>query len=856
MSQEDKCSILDELANCSGYDIALMTTFSFEISFFERAVLNRLYAKDVKKISLFVDSKELDRALQDVDTLHMGSHIGRKYMVNPVRMNSSFHPKVILLLGEKKARLFVGSANIKTSGYSINNEIFNFIDYNPEHPEYLDVIVAAIDFFHDMNKVSYQLDNDILKAAKDYIYYHKAKRNGEVYLLQNMTAPILEQAADLIAGDVESISIAVPYYDKELVALQIIKQKYPNADIHLYIQNERSTFQVVYNDEKRIVEHIDIFSRFKNNPSSSGGNFYHGKVFLFKTKDASYILYGSANCTQAALTRSYARGGNIECDLFEVGSLTDFDYFFDNMELTKGEKLIGQVIVYEKTEPANFTFKYGEAKGDLELHIAYSKVLKALEITVGEQTLEYKLEKDELIVMVPEEFRNVLSDIFDITISYEDGKENIRCWTFSPTILANYRGTRSNKNELNGFDIDSTGDKYLEDRINFFKAEVTCLTEWQEYKKNQIYMNQIKQEQQGDDEEANDFIVDFQIPDVYRYAYKQYNAASKIRGMFIHRFLGTAAVFSEKTDGKSTTKKYDVESKKPQNRKPRKATSAEKSFERFIKGKVNGMMNDVYVNVIEVEHYIGLVAVVFEIFEKYSRKELVENIFTPDYIVKTKIGFLSKIIGKDIEENAEYTKLRSAVIAKSFSLLLENYRFYKALSDRDEAWEYMSLNRSFLNVIEKKYNLRQGYENYIKQLLLAGDENAIVFGYNAACAYIEELYGYKNYSQLCDYIAIQYGEAAISIKDSSLYINAQSENIREHDRPNIEVLKEIAKYSRNVSKISSVYVTVKNVGPNSGNKNVIDTVKHFISLEYHQWRSSEKRLNGDTIDTKLQYISF
>lgn len=55
MEQEEKrYSILDELAKCSGYDIALMTTFNFEIGFFERAVLNRLYAKDVKTISLFV----------------------------------------------------------------------------------------------------------------------------------------------------------------------------------------------------------------------------------------------------------------------------------------------------------------------------------------------------------------------------------------------------------------------------------------------------------------------------------------------------------------------------------------------------------------------------------------------------------------------------------------------------------------------------------------------------------------------------------------------------------------------------------------------------------------------------------
>ena len=35
--------IFEELANCKGYDIALITTFNFDINFFERCLLGRLY---------------------------------------------------------------------------------------------------------------------------------------------------------------------------------------------------------------------------------------------------------------------------------------------------------------------------------------------------------------------------------------------------------------------------------------------------------------------------------------------------------------------------------------------------------------------------------------------------------------------------------------------------------------------------------------------------------------------------------------------------------------------------------------------------------------------------------------------
>ncbi len=67
MSQEEKrYSILEELKKSTGYDIALMTTFNFEIDFFERTVLNTLFANDIRKVSVFVDSKELSKAYRQI----------------------------------------------------------------------------------------------------------------------------------------------------------------------------------------------------------------------------------------------------------------------------------------------------------------------------------------------------------------------------------------------------------------------------------------------------------------------------------------------------------------------------------------------------------------------------------------------------------------------------------------------------------------------------------------------------------------------------------------------------------------------------------------------------------------------
>ena len=57
--------ILDEISNSKGYSIALLTTFNFEISYFERTILNSLYDKNIRNIELFVDADELEKAISE-----------------------------------------------------------------------------------------------------------------------------------------------------------------------------------------------------------------------------------------------------------------------------------------------------------------------------------------------------------------------------------------------------------------------------------------------------------------------------------------------------------------------------------------------------------------------------------------------------------------------------------------------------------------------------------------------------------------------------------------------------------------------------------------------------------------------
>jgi hypothetical protein len=850
MAQENKrYSILDELAKCSGYDIALMTTFNFEINFFERAILNRLYANDVRKISLFVDSEELSKALQEVEV----SHIGRKYMVNPIKMAGSFHPKIILLSGEKKAKLFIGSANIKTSGYAINNEIFNCIEYSSEHPEYLNIIVEAIDYFSSINEQSYQLDNSILKECKTQIYYHKSEPNKDLFLLQNMKRSIVEQVRDIISEDVEEINIAVPYYDNELAAVSYLKEAFPYAQIRLYIQNEKSTFPAEYNQQNQIIENILIYEGFKDNNSGSRNNFYHGKVFVFKTKNQSYVLYGSANCTQAALVKSFGAGGNMECDFLEIGDKNEFDNFFENMDVQQGKTLISTSMIFDTMPADNFAYKYGEITDEINLHFSYTHKVIPEKICIGEFELIWDFIKDEMVVHVPDEIGASLPSVFEVIISGKNKEEHINCWTFNRYILEENRIKHSDKQLLGDFDIDSEGDKYIEDRCNLLKAELTCLPELQEHRKKLAYYKQIKSEQEGDDAESDEFIVEVQIPDEYRVAYRQYHEVSRIRGLFLHRFLleNPGAVLmglkAEKTNENS--KGQDI---KERRFVPRQATSAEKSFERFIKAKVKGMLSASYVEIIEVEHYLGLVAVIQDIFNKYHQ-EKVEDIFDTEYVMKTKSDFFMKLLQKDnLEDNGDIKG--SSILIGCYRILLDDFIEYMVEQDQEIKRKYESISRSLLMKMEKRYSLRACYQEHLEKLIDTSIIKLSMPEKNAFVLFIEKIYGYKNFEMLESYIQSIYDDAVVLVKETTMLIVASCVDMLKQGKPNAGVVREVKNYSRCVSNVNTLKIVIHSKNANYENKNVIVKTEHVLNLEMHNWRTRTTRKDGSMWESKTMFL--
>ena len=850
MGEDYRCSIIDMLGSSKGYDIALMTTFNYEIDFFERAILSSLLSKEIRTISVFVDANELTKALNNHKNL--GIYMGRKYMVNPIRMNASFHPKVFLLLGEKKARLFVGSSNITFAGCEKNNEAFSYVDYDENHSEYLDVIVDAINFFSDINDVSYGLDSQVIKYAKNYIYYHKSKKNNEIRFIHNLENTILSQVHALIEGEVKKIYVAVPYYDRELMALKRIKEVFPETVIDLYIQNKKSTFPLNYDNNNHLFNSKRVFSGFKDAVSVMSNNFYHGKVFLFKTSSKAYILYGSANCTMSALTKSYKEGGNIECDLIEVGKTDEFDYFFDNMNFEVDEEFTSQEMVFESLGKSNYIFKYGELRDRIALHIDYVKKDTDVIVKYNNTELKYEYIENEMIIYINEELVDTINGIFDISFYYDDIIEEMRCWTYSYADLVVNREKRNKSDSFNNIDIDALGEKYAENIQRILEAEITCYADLQEHNSKLQYLEQIKIEQDEGIEDSDEIFVEYQIPDEYRYYDRKVKELSKIRNKFYRKFLTPS--FLKNPSPKKSEKKESVNDgeEKINAVDRRESTNSEKSFAQFVRRRIKGMMNEAYIEGIEIRHFVALVSVYFDIFNEYKN---VSDLFSDEYVVEKKLALMRLIINKATNDSVDDEELIKAIIWNTIIVIFENYQYYKRLKNEDERYRYKAYNKDIILLLENAYSIRKDCSKYISDVLNEAELMSSYISYDEACKYIEDLYGYMTFDKLNQLIEKTYPDSYVDMNNKKLKIAISTDNISLYKRPDINLIREINKYSRNAERIDTIQIDINNSANLPSYKNYLVSKRFTISLDYRRLKWIETRVRGD-IERGSEYFNF
>lgn len=293
---------------------AIATTFAVEFAAVEEILLPQLMASGATNLLLIADDRMAAMALSDGSRLPIA--LGRDYALHsPPASDGIFHPKIILQLARETGRAFVSSANATGAGLGGNVEIAIEIEAGNEDGPEREILRAIWQYLNSLVLDEASPARDALRWARERTPWLdgpvgvplKELDDGSVigFLHSASERGIADQFVEWVGEEkVRKLIVVSPYWDSDLRALSEMATEFSPKEIILPIDREQHEFPVDARFARK-VRLVDL-----DCPAS---RFTHAKIFVAMTKHHDHVLFGSANCTTAALSGA---GGNAEACIY------------------------------------------------------------------------------------------------------------------------------------------------------------------------------------------------------------------------------------------------------------------------------------------------------------------------------------------------------------------------------------------------------------------------------------------------------------------------------------------------------------------------------------------------------------
>lgn len=278
---------------------AVFTTYTFNLAFFDAALLPAFPAAGGCDISVLVDAGELAATVRG----NYSQDAGVRYVLAPVRAPGGgiFHPKLAFLETEDEHYLCVGSANLTPAGLSSQLECLEIVQCSKAPG----ISAQLSGFFADLAGMIEQTSpraHAVLKAASarlDRLPTAPPSLDAEpaLRLIHTLRTPAASQLVDMLAdrgGGAQSLTVLAPFHShggepvKALARMAGVKRLY--VAHHL----EAAFGEDWYPERTGYVSPLP--------PASSGsGGRLHAKIFEIKTASACLVMTGSVNATRQSL---------------------------------------------------------------------------------------------------------------------------------------------------------------------------------------------------------------------------------------------------------------------------------------------------------------------------------------------------------------------------------------------------------------------------------------------------------------------------------------------------------------------------------------------------------------------------
>lgn len=324
---------------------AIILTHNIDFIFLQSIVLPVMKRCGNPKLTIFADAQCATETYSRQAPIISG--LGTRYRVVKVPMLSGFrfHPKAVLLSGEKRGSLWVGSGNLTFGGWRENAEIWRSFNSDKDGTgvfnafyRYLknilerillkDPVLGEIEEAYDKGTRQWALDMDEPE--------HLVGRTG------SESFSMLDEVENILGGrNIDEIVLCSPYFDNEGKALQLIGEKFKPHTVKVLAQNRKSGLWKSVAEELPSSYQIQpvIFNR-KSQDDYPREAFIHAKFYALIHGEEVTVVAGSANCSNAALTIP-GSSGNAELVVYETISKVEFDArYLSDIEFLEGEAVL------------------------------------------------------------------------------------------------------------------------------------------------------------------------------------------------------------------------------------------------------------------------------------------------------------------------------------------------------------------------------------------------------------------------------------------------------------------------------------------------------------------------------------
>jgi hypothetical protein len=302
-----------------GFHTSIVTTFGVDFDTYENVALPRFHGAGCNNNILLADARMLTCELDGASLLP--KYAGRHYTVSGAMAKGVFHPKILLQLGRRSGRVIIGSANMTASGLAGNLELAGLATCTAEDSGERQLVATARQYVEgriDPEQQALAHQWGWMRARTQWLF-DAEPASGVVTLGDGYGAALLTSDAPIGIGTrftalveerpVERLIVLSPYWDEDLSALRHLATVLQPQEIIILIDRGKGLFPGAAMPDLPEAKIFDL-------TAFGHGRFIHAKAIIAQTRAADHVLYGSVNCTAAALGTGSFPGINDEAGLY------------------------------------------------------------------------------------------------------------------------------------------------------------------------------------------------------------------------------------------------------------------------------------------------------------------------------------------------------------------------------------------------------------------------------------------------------------------------------------------------------------------------------------------------------------